>query len=52
MTMQLMLGTVIVILVIFAFFFYAAYRADQAVEAKAAAKRRAMVKTGSKAKKG
>jgi hypothetical protein len=51
MSTQLIWGTVIVVLAIFALFFYGACRADKVVEAKALAKRKAMAKPGNKTKK-
>jgi hypothetical protein len=51
MSTQLIWGTVIAVLAIFALFFYGAYRADKVVEAKALAKRKAMSKPGNKTKK-
>ncbi len=50
MSLTMVWGTVIVILLIFALFAYGAHRADKAIEAKMAAKRMEMVKSGSKAK--
>ncbi|HEX3045962.1 MAG TPA: hypothetical protein VHY08_14490 [Bacillota bacterium] len=51
MTTSFAIGTIVVILLIFSVFFYGAHRADKVVEAKAAAKRAEMAKTGSKTKK-
>jgi hypothetical protein len=51
MTSSFAIGTVAVILVIFAVFFYGAHRADKVVEAKSAAKRMEMARTGAKPKK-
>jgi hypothetical protein len=51
MSPQLIWGTVIVVLTIFAVFFYGAYRADKVVAAKATAKREVMRKAGNKGNK-
>jgi hypothetical protein len=51
MSTQLIWGTVIVVMSIFALFFYGAYLADKIVAAKATAKREALAKPGKKAKK-
>lgn len=51
MSLNLVIGTVIVVMVIFAIFFYGAHKADKAVAVKAAARMESLKKTAAKTKK-
>lgn len=51
MSLNLVIGTVIIVMVIFVLFFYGAQKADKAVAAKIAARMESLKKTAAKPKK-